>query len=207
MKLACCAAAFLPFLLPSIPAGAQQQPDPPPELVVCEDARVRLGQPKQDVRDALSNCCRGVPGLLDDDNSISFESKDGSRKCEFQVAFDGHERLVFAARHFIYDLLDSTTLVDCLLQAVDRILQGQPVHENNGFRNKSAIGTIILGKVSSPKGSLGTLLIGIGAHTLAIQGAPPESLPGDQLHFVHLSDEIGDFGKHVPLRPKNPMPQ
>jgi len=40
-----------------------------------------------------------------------------------------------------------------------------------------------------------------------LRGAWAQSRPGDQGRFVELSDEIGEFAKHVLLKPKNPMPQ
>lgn len=214
MMLRACASAtganqlVLTLLLAGgLPAYAQALPDSQPELVVCEDARVTLGESKQDVRDALSACCRrnSLPAFLNDDhNQIDFESKDGSHKCEGELLFDGQERLVFAIRNFTYDPLDAATLADNLFQAVDRLLQGEPVQETITWKNKSATGRISLGKLSGPKGSLNELQIEIGAHLLRLQGAPSQSRLGDRLHFAYLSDEIGDPRKHVALKPNTP---
>ena len=189
---------------------AQAPPDSQPDLVVCEDARVTLGESKQDVSDALAVCCRRnrLPAFLNDDrNQIDFESRDGSRKCEGELLFDGQERLVFAIRNFTNDPLDAATLADNLFQAVDRLLQGEPVQDSVTWENKSSTGRISLGKLSGPKGSLNELQIEIGAHLLRLQGAPSQSRLGDRLHFAYLSDEIGDPRKHVALKPKTPAPK
>jgi hypothetical protein len=189
---------------------AQAPPDSQPELVVCEDARVTLGESKQDVNGALSVCCRRnrLPAFLNDDrNQIDFESRDGSRKCEGELLFDGQERLVFAIRNFTYDPLDAATLADNLFQAVDRLLQGQPGQESVTWKNKSSEGRISLGKLSGPKGSLNELQLEIGTHLLRLQGAPSQSRLGDRLHVAYLSDEIGDPRKHVAQKPKTPAPE
>ncbi len=181
-----------------------------PELVVCEGARVTLGESKQVVGNALSVCCRRnrLPAFLNDDrNQIDFESRDGSRKCTGELLFDGEERLVFAIRNFTNDPLDAATLADNLFQAVDRLLQGEPVQESITWKNKSAAGRIGLGKLSGPKGSLNELQIEIGAHLLRLQGAPSQSRLGDRLHFAYLSDEIGDPRKHIALNSKTTAPK
>jgi hypothetical protein len=198
------------LLAGGLPAWAQAPPDSQPEIVICEDARVTLGESKQGVRDALSLCCRrnSLPAFLNDDrNQIDFESKDGSRKCAGELLFDGQELLVFAIRNFTYDPLDAATLADNLFQAVDRLLHGEPVQDGITWKNKSATGRIGLGKLSGPKGSLNELQIEIGAHLLRLQGAPSQSRLGDRLHFAYLSDEIGDPRKHVALKPKIPAPK
>jgi hypothetical protein len=198
------------LLAGGFPAYAQAPPDPQPDLVVCEVARVTLGESKQEVSDALSVCCRRnrLPAFLNDDhNQIDFESRDGSRKCQGELLFDGQERLVFAIRNFTYDPLDAATLADNLFQAVDRLLLGEPVQDGVTWKNKSSAGRISLGKLSGPKGSLNELQIEIGAHLLRLQGAPSQSRLGDRLHFAYLSDEIGDPRKHVALKPKIPAPR
>jgi hypothetical protein len=198
------------LLAAALTVCAQEPPDSRPELVVCDDARVTLLESKQDANAALSVCCRrnSLPAFRNDDrNQLDFESKDGSHKCEGQLLFDGQERLVFAIRNFTYDPLDAATLADNLFQAVDRLLQGEPLPESVTWKNKSATGRVSLGKLSGPKGSLNELQIEIGAHLLRLQGAPSQSKLGDRLHFAYLSDEIGDPRKHIALKPKSPAPR
>jgi hypothetical protein len=200
----------LMLLAAALTGYAQAPPASQADLVVCEDARVTLLESKQEVNAALSVCCRRnrLPAFLNDDrNQIDFESRDGSHKCEGELLFDGEERLVFAIRNFTYDPLDAATLADNLFQAVDRLLQGEPVQEGVTWKNKSADGRISLGKLSGPKGSLNELQLEIGAHLLRLQGAPSQSRLGDRLHFAYLSDEIGDPRKHVALKPKIPAPR
>src|SRR5271155_632913 len=135
----------LMLLAAALTGYAQAPPDSKPELVVCEEARVTLLESKQDVNAALSVCCRRnrLPAFLNDDrNQIDFESRDGGHKCEGELLFDGQERLVFAIRNFTYDPLDAATLADNLFQAVDRLLQGEPVPESVTWKNKSADGRI-----------------------------------------------------------------
>jgi hypothetical protein len=214
ITLRACAARMgsiaLALLAGGLSSYAQTPPEPQPELVICEDSRVTLGESKQDVREALSSCCRrnSLPAFLNDDrNQIDFESKDGSRKCQGELLFDGAERLVFAIRNFTYDPLDAATLADNLFQALDRLLQGERIQESSTWKNKSGLGRLSLEKLSGPKGSLNELQIEIGAHLLRLQGAPSQSRLGDSLHLAYLSDEIGDPRKHVVLKPKIPAPR
>lgn len=185
------------------------QADSPPELGVCEDARVSLGQSKQDVRNALSVCCRvlaDLPAFLKDDNQINFESKDGSRKCEGNLSFDAEERLVYASRTFPYNPLDAVTLADSIFQAVDRILQGSSVRttKSNGWTTKSAPGAISLGKYSQPQGFTNEVELAFGDHRVILRGSPSgESFP----HFVSISEEIGDIFKWVPLKREKSPPK
>jgi hypothetical protein len=140
--------------------------------------------------------------VKDDDNTINFESKDGSRKCEGNLFFDAEERLVYAARTFPYNPLDAATLADSIFQALDRILQGPTVRtaNENRWSTKSAVGVISLGKLSGPEGFTNQLELAFGGHTLRLEGAPSQSQLGDGVHFVYLSEEIGDSLKHVVLK-------
>lgn len=70
---------------------AQEQPN----MVLCEDTRVTLGQTKQQVRSALSMCCR----IQQDGPRMLYVAREGANICSGSLWFEG-ENLVYAKRVF-----------------------------------------------------------------------------------------------------------
>src|SRR5690242_15801940 len=80
-------------------AQAAPAQHPPPDLAVCEDTRVSLGETKQQVRTSLSVCCRFKNKQFDQKeypNQIVFEANREGVTCSGFLLFDSSEKLAFA---------------------------------------------------------------------------------------------------------------
>jgi len=103
--------------------GRTAHADEQPNMVLCENTRVSLGQSKQQVRTTLAVCCRlqieqVKNNWMADTDQLLFQSKEGTNGCVGSLLFDATEKLVYASRIFtVY----STSPADDLEEYAEKI--------------------------------------------------------------------------------------
>ena len=180
-----------------------------PNMVLCENTQVSLGQSKQQVRTALAVCCRLKNNRLDfpdgtaseQPNQISFEANRVGT-CSGSVLFDTAEKLVYAQRDLgQFNEGESTLgLAHALTEGISNLLPNRTT--NLGGQNgtvTNALANVELHVTAGPVGSQNTLFVSVVGRTLRF-----EVLDFAQVKLVVVQEEIGDLRKgdlrSVPIR-------
>jgi hypothetical protein len=189
----------------ALPSADAQESLP---LTVCEGASISLGQTKQEVRKALTVCCRyknsqfkGKNGEVEYPNQIVFEADRADRTCTGAVLFDKAETAVFASRDLgqFDESSDGLSFARALTEAMNSLL---PVAKTPGEQDtiKVADVTTFLVISAGPTGSSKELSFTVQGHTLRLRLGDSSKHPSDVL----LTEEIGDIYKwdrtSVPLK-------
>lgn len=183
---------------------AQEQPN----MVVCENTSVSLGQTKQQVRNALAVCCRlnnnriDLPdGTREQPNQIVFEANRAGA-CSGSLVFDTAEKLVYVQRDLEqFDGGSSAlSLAHTLTEGISSLLPNPVVKPDIGTNTvKSELVNVELHIAAGPLGSLNTLFFTVAGRTLRF-----EVNDVTQLKLAVVAEEIGELRKgdlkSVPIR-------
>lgn len=188
---------------------AQEQPN----MVICENTRVGLGQTKQQVRNALAVCCRFNSANFFDieyPNQIVFEANRAGGACSGMLLFDTSEKLVFAQREMgQFDESSSPLgLARALTEAINNLLPNPPakLDVRDDKTIKIGVANVELHVTAERLGSVNTLFITFGERRLRLVVADKTRLDRSdkRLEVASVEEEIGDMGngdmKSVPIR-------
>ncbi len=166
---------------------------PEPDIAVCEDARVSLGQTKQEVHSAVSLCCRiEQPGA--DANAFRITGRQDSTCVNF-VRFDGTGKLAWASHGGVsYQNAATLALWNDLVHAIGDLLRDAPTSApSSGTTSRATVANVEL-STSYQRADFGTtaIFIQVGPRIVSIQ-----LQEAGTVKMTDVSEEIGDMKNAV----------
>jgi len=178
-------------LLGLISANGQGKPD----LGICGDGGVSLGQSKEQVGNALAICCTikhpfvGKDESREYSNQITFEARLRGSACQGLLLFDRTEKLVYAQRQWgeFAETANPLDLARAFVQAINHLLPART--SIPGSDEALATSDALIGLTTSARGS-STVQFTVGKRTVEVYLDEASRSP-----FVLVTEQVGDINK------------